>query len=87
MSHAADTRGARRRRILRIRRTVIAIGLAMFIALFSGLYVQMASGRDPVLGSQTATTSSGSSSSGSSNSSTSTDNSAGTPAPVTTSQS
>jgi cytoskeletal protein RodZ len=75
MSQAADMRGARRRRILRIRRTVVAISLAMFIALFSGLYVQMAAGRDPVLGSQTVATGSGSSSGSGDDSSTSSDES------------
>jgi hypothetical protein len=93
MSHAADMRGARRRRIQRLRRTVVALSLAMFIALFAGLYVQMAAGRDPVLGSQTVATGSGSSSSGSSGSSeststsTSTDNGAASSTAVTTSQS
>ena len=68
----------RRRRIAHIRRTVVALSLAIFIALFSGLYVQMAAGRDPVLGStstSTATAQAGDSS-----------NSA-PPAAVTTSQS
>jgi cytoskeletal protein RodZ len=75
MSQATDMRGARRRRILRIRRTVVAISLAMFIALFSSLYVQMAAGRDPVLGSQTVATSSGASSGSGDDSSTSSDDS------------
>jgi hypothetical protein len=98
MTHAADMRGARRRRIQRLRRTVVALSLAMFIALFAGLYVQMAAGRDPVLGSQTVATGSGASSSGSSGSSdgtatssdttsTSTDNGAASSTAVTTSQS
>jgi hypothetical protein len=93
MSTATEARAARRRRIVRIRRTVIAISLAMFIALFSGLYVQMASGRDPVLGSQTVTTSSATASSGSSSATssdstaTSRDDSATSTNAVTTSQS
>jgi hypothetical protein len=94
MSQVADKRGARRRRILRIRGTVVGIGLAMFIALFSTLYVQMAAGRDPVLGTQTVATSSGSSSGSGDDSSTSTnstaastDNNAAATAAVTTSQS
>ena len=83
----------RRRRIAHIRKTVVALSLAIFIALFSGLYVQMAAGRDPVLGSQKAATSSSSASSGSTSSdstaTTNTDTTAGssTTAAVTTSQS
>ena len=86
MTDATDTRAARRRRIVLIRRTVVAISLAMFIALFSGLYVQMAAGRDPVLGSSQAAISTGSTKS---SSSTSSDNSSASssPAAVTTSQS
>jgi hypothetical protein len=93
MTQAVDKLGARRRRISQIRRTVAALSLAIFIALFAGLYVQMAAGRDPVLGSQTVAASSGSSagsssSSADSGSSTSSDTgaSASTTA-VTTSQS
>jgi len=98
MSQAADTRAACRRRIVLIRRTVVAISLAMFIALFSGLYVQMATGRDPVLGSSQAAISTGSTKSSSSTSSddssassssanTSSSSSSSTPSAVTTSQS
>ena len=89
MSQAADTRAARRRRIVLIRRTVLAISLAMFIALFSGLYVQMATGRDPVLGSSQAAISTGSTKSSSSTSSddSSASSSSSTPSAVTTSQS
>jgi hypothetical protein len=82
MSQAVDTRAARRRRIVLIRRTVLALSLAMFIALFSGLYVQMAAGRDPVLGSSQAAISTGSGSG-----TTSTSTSTSPPAAVTTSQS
>jgi cytoskeletal protein RodZ len=42
---------ARRRRSSKIRNAVTAIAMAMFIALFSVIYVQMASGNDPALGS------------------------------------
>jgi hypothetical protein len=45
---------ARRRRIHRIRARVAAGAAALFLALFSGLYVQMASGRDPVLRTSSA---------------------------------
>ena len=74
---------ARRRRIHTIRVRVAAGAVALFLALFSGLYVQMASGNDPALAKATtaqvspsasATTSSGTTSSsgtGSSDSSTS----------------
>jgi hypothetical protein len=45
---------ARRRRIHRIRVRVAAGAAALFLALFSGLYVQMASGRDPALNTTSA---------------------------------
>jgi hypothetical protein len=45
---------ARRARIRRIRARVAAGATALFIALFSGLYVQMASGHDPALGAESA---------------------------------
>ena len=60
---------ARRRRMQRIRVTVAAVAAALFIALFSTIYVQMATGNDPALAatssqtaqvSTTSTTSSGS---------------------------
>jgi hypothetical protein len=38
-----------RRRILRIRRTVAAVAVSVFIALFAAIYIQMASGNDPAL--------------------------------------
>ena len=41
---------ARRARVRRIRARVAAGATALFIALFSGLYVQLASGNDPALG-------------------------------------
>jgi hypothetical protein len=58
-----------RARVLRIRRTVAAVAVTVFIALFSAIYVQMASGNDPALGSGStaaATSSSSESSSASS---------------------
>jgi hypothetical protein len=68
---------ARRRRIHRIRVSVAAVGAALFIALFSTIYIQMAAGRDPVLGSsaqtaQVSTSSSASDQSSSTSSSSST---------------
>jgi hypothetical protein len=41
---------ARRARVARIRRTITAATVAVFIALFATIYVQMASGKDPALG-------------------------------------
>ena len=58
---------ARRRRIHTNRKRVAAGAVAAFIALFSGLYVQMASGHDPALGTSSAQVASkGTSSSGTS---------------------
>ena len=45
---------ARRARIRRIRARVAAGATALFIALFSGLYVQLATGNDPALGAESA---------------------------------
>ena len=42
-----------RHRILRIRRSVAAIAVAVFIALFATIYVQMATGNDPALARST----------------------------------
>ena len=62
---------ARRARVRQIRARVAAGATALFLALFAGLYVQMATGHDPALGtgsaqvastSQTQTTASTSSS-------------------------
>jgi hypothetical protein len=44
---------ARRRRVHTLRMRVAAGATALFIALFSGLYVQMASGNDPALAKAT----------------------------------
>lgn len=62
-----------RRRILQIRRRVAAVAVTVFIALFSAIYVQMATGNDPALGSGTtsATTTSSTASSSDEPSSTS----------------
>ena len=38
-----------RERILQIRRIVAAVAVTVFIALFAGIYVQMAAENDPVL--------------------------------------
>ena len=66
-----------RQRILQIRRRVAAVTVTVFVALFSGIYVQMASGNDPVLSSGTkAKTTAGS-----------TTTQSDVPSPVTTRQS
>ena len=45
---------ARRARVRRIRGRIAAAATALFLALFSGLYVQMATGNDPALGAESA---------------------------------
>ena len=45
-----------RARVLQIRRRVAAVAVTVFIALFSAIYVQMASGDDPALGATTKAT-------------------------------
>jgi len=50
-----------RARILQIRRTVAAVAVTVFIALFAALYVQMASGDDPALSTATSAAASSSS--------------------------
>jgi hypothetical protein len=44
----------RRARVLRIRKMVAAIATAVFIALFATIYIQMAAGKDPALGTSVA---------------------------------
>jgi len=63
---------ARRARVRRIRARVAAGATALFLAAFSGLYVQMATGHDPALGTSTAQVASATTSSSSTSSSTST---------------
>ena len=46
---------ARRARVRQIRRTVTAIAVTVFIALFATIYIQMAAGKDPALGSSGTT--------------------------------
>jgi hypothetical protein len=46
---------AMRRRTTRIRRVVATLTVSAFVALFSTIYVQMATGNDPVLASTTTT--------------------------------
>ena len=46
----SPTMQARLERVRHIRRTVIAVALAVFIALFATIFIQMAVGKDPALG-------------------------------------
>jgi negative regulator of sigma E activity len=46
---------AKRRRAWRIRRTVTAFTVAIFVALFATIYVQLASGHDPALSTSSKT--------------------------------
>ena len=82
----SPTMQARRARVRQIRRTVTAVAVTVFIALFATIYIQMAAGKDPALGSSTSTAQvSATSSASSDDSSTSSDySSSGT---MTTSQS
>jgi hypothetical protein len=68
----SPTMQARRARVRQIRRTVTAIAVTVFIALFATIYIQMAAGKDPALGSSTATAQVSSTSSSSSEDSSST---------------
>lgn len=76
--------GRRRARIRGIRRSVAVLTTAGFLALFAGLYVQLALGKDPALGTQSgsaqvdSTSQSGSSSSSSSEDSFESDDGYGT---------
>jgi hypothetical protein len=78
----SPTMQARRARVSQIRRTVAAVAVTVFIALFATIYIQMAAGKDPALGSSTSTTQVSATSTSSSSSSD--DSSAGT---MTTAQS
>ena len=82
---------ARRARVARIRRTIPAAAVAVFIALFATIYIQMAAGKDPALGttataSLTTTTSSSDETTSSDDSSAASDDSASGSA-MTTAQS
>jgi hypothetical protein len=78
---------ARRARITRIRKAVATASIVIFVALFSAIYVQMATGRDPALAAQSTTKSTSSTAAASPSTSTS-DPSSGTdsenPGPVET---
>lgn len=66
---------ARRARIHRIRVRMVGIGVAVFVALWGVIFVQLVTGHDPVLAAQTKTAAA---SSGSANSSGSVSSSGGT---------
>ena len=51
----SPTMQARRARVRQIRRTVTAAAVVVFIALFATIYIQMAVGKDPALGSSAST--------------------------------
>jgi hypothetical protein len=82
----SPTMQARRARVRQIRRTVTAVAVTVFIALFATIYIQMAAGKDPALGSSasTAQVSATSTSSSDDSSASSDDSSSGT---MTTAQS
>jgi cytoskeletal protein RodZ len=99
---AQERLAARRRRLSRIRRAVAGAAVAVFLAAFSTIYVQMATGHDPALAASskskatvvastastdTESSSDDSSSSSSSSSSAQSSTPAVQPAPVTTRQS
>jgi len=90
---AAAHAARRRARLVRIRKAVAAVSVCLFIALFSGIYVQMALGHDPALATKAAVTKHATKSTATSGaSSTEPSESAGDttsqqPTPVTTSQS
>jgi hypothetical protein len=51
----SPTMQARRARVRQIRRTVTALAVTLFIAVFATIYIQMAAGKDPALGPSAAT--------------------------------
>jgi len=82
----SPTLTARRLRVQRIRRTVCAAAVCVFIALFSTIYVQMAAGNDPALSTSTTTAAATSTTTTTSEDTTSSGESTGS-TPVTTAQS
>lgn len=94
---AGERLRARRRRVTRLRKRVIATALVTFVALWAVTFVQLVSGHDPALSQKsaavTSTTSNGSSSgsgvttSASGSGTTSASSGSGTTSAITTSQS
>jgi len=84
----SPTLAARRARVARIRNAVTAVAVTVFLALFATIYIQMAAGKDPALGTTVTTAQVSTTSSPSSDDSTaSSDDSSTTSEPVTTAQS
>ncbi len=52
---AAGKRRAREERIRRLRMRIAAVAIALFVAVWTGLYVQLVSGHDPALASEAGT--------------------------------
>jgi cell division protein FtsN len=50
---AAAKRRAREQRIRDLRTRVVAVAVALFVAVWTGLYIQLVSGHDPALASET----------------------------------
>jgi hypothetical protein len=74
--------------VARIRRTVTAVTVAVFLALFATIYIQMAAGKDPALGTTVSTAQVSTTSSDTTTSTdTSTDDSASSDSVMTTAQS
>jgi cytoskeletal protein RodZ len=93
---AGERLRARRRRMTRIRKRVIAIAVVTFALLWGVIFIQLVSGQDPALSQKSAavtSTTSTSSGSGTTSSasgatgSTTPSSGAGTTSPITTSQS
>jgi hypothetical protein len=79
---------AKRRRTRRIRRAVVALSVAIFLALFATIYVQLASGNDPGVSASSASRPVATSSQAvTSSANTGSTGSSAAPAAVTTSQS
>lgn len=84
-----------RQRVHLLRRRLVAAAVALFVVLFGGITVQLASGHDPALSSTGTSTKAGviqqstpaTSTSSTTNSAAATQSSPSTLAPVTTSQS
>jgi hypothetical protein len=80
----SPTLAARRARVARIRRAVAAATVAIFIALYATIYIQMAAGKNPALATSTTTTQV---STTSSDATTASDDSSTAAEPMTTAQS
>lgn len=90
---AADKRRAREQRIRDLRARVVGVAVALFVAVWAGLYIQLVSGDDPALAdegtpvTQTAVTDDDAESWSGEDTTTSTESESSEPAAVTTGQS